>query len=96
MKDLHKKIKLCELLFNIYVVTEVLYPVVQTLDSTIHRIKHLSTNKYRETNCVIHSVNRFFPVDTRYPTFEQPELCMILNYCVFTKLRGEKTSSLKS
>ena len=82
-KDLHKKIKLCGLLFNICVVTEVLYPVVQTLDSAIHWIKHLSKDKYREPIALSTQWIDFFPVDTRYPTFEQPEPCMVIELLCF-------------
>ena len=46
-------------------------PVVQTLDSAIHRINHYPADKY-QGNQLRYPLDRFLSCGQRYPTFEQP------------------------
>ena len=46
-------------------------PVVQTLDSAIHRINHYPADKYQE-NRLHYPLDRDLSPGQRYPTFEQP------------------------
>ena len=41
-------------------------PVVQTLESALHRINHFTIQRIsiRETNCAIHWIDFFYPVDS--------------------------------
>ena len=48
-----------------------LAPVVQTLDSAIHRINHYPADKYLG-NQLHYPLDRYLSTGKRYPTFEQP------------------------
>ena len=50
----------------------VLAPVVQTLDSVIHRINHYPADKY-QGNQLCYPLDRLLSCGQRYPTFEQPQ-----------------------
>ena len=63
-----------------------LAPIVQTLDSAIHRINHYVVDKYlfmRKTNCIIHCIG-IYPVDSVIHLFDQLAPACVISVQVLT------------
>ena len=84
-----KRVKRSAILYHYQNNSNVLAPVVQTLDSTIHRINHYPVDIKCQGNQLRYPMDRFLSGEQRYPTFEQPgpDLLFLLSLDSLTKGR---------